>query len=85
MRSDNVEQPATRRPLEPLVWRQWWTVGRLHDPMPEELLKPFDELAVALEMARDRAGCDDRDVIAVWDRHCDVVAVFTGGNKFVPA
>jgi hypothetical protein len=63
--------------------RQWWTVGRLHDPQPEEKLKTYDDLDAAMVKAGSWAGCDHRDTIAVWDQNEDVVAVFTAGLKLV--
>lgn len=64
--------------------RESWTVGRLHDPQPEEKLSPFDSLSSAEAKALRRAACDDKDVIAVWDHDDNVVAVYTAGLILEP-
>lgn len=62
----------------------WWTVGRLHDPQPEELLKPFNTFVAAEKKAESRAEIDERDVIAIWDQDSTVIAVYTGGMCLRP-
>ena len=62
----------------------YWTVGLLHDPQPEEKLSPYDDLDDAVEFAKRRAACDEKQVLAVWDAADDVVYVLTGGMVLTP-
>jgi succinylarginine dihydrolase len=61
-----------------------FTVGRLHDPQPEEMLSPFRQLSLAEERARRRADIDEKDVIAIWNQNSEVIAVYTAGMKLEP-
>jgi len=62
----------------------FWTVGLLHDPQPEEKLSPFDDIEDAMRMAKRRADCDEKQVLAVWDRLDEVAYIFTGGMMLKP-
>lgn len=68
--------------LEPA--REYWTVGRLLDPQPEEKLRPFDDERAAINHAAHYSDCYDNEVIAVWDHRDDVVWIFINGMQFCP-
>lgn len=65
--------------------KDWWIVGQLHDPQPEDKLSYIYDLSRAVTEAKNRSGRDPREVIAVWDNSDDVVAVFTSGLQLCPS
>lgn len=59
-----------------------YVVGRLHDPQPEDKLRFFNTLREANQRAKERADCDEKEVIAVWDQMDNVVAIYTAGMRW---
>lgn len=64
--------------------KPFWVIGDLHNPLPEDRLKPFDRADLAINAAGQRAQADERSVIAVWDHRDVVVVVFTAGLMLFP-
>lgn len=60
-----------------------WIVGRLHDPRPDDLLRPYFTIEAAELHAEQLAKLEEKDVIAIWDNEDDVEYVFTGGMKLI--
>ena len=59
-----------------------YVIGDLHDPQPEDLLRPFATEQAAIEAAWERANCDDRRQIAVWDSEDTPLWLFTAGIQW---
>jgi len=61
-----------------------YIVGDLHDPQPQDMLRPFFTERAAIEKARERARCDDKRLVAVWDGDDNLLWLFTAGVQFKP-
>jgi len=61
-----------------------YTIGRLHDPRPEELERPFGSLELAREEARLLSRKLRREAIAVWNNHPEVEVVVIDGIFYRP-
>jgi hypothetical protein len=61
-----------------------YIIGDLHDPQPEDMLRPFETVEDAIDRAWERARCDTKRLVAVWDGDDNLLWLFTAGTQFKP-
>ena len=61
---------------------EYWCVGLLHDPQPEDKLRYYCDEREAIEAAHKRADCDHRAVVAVWNSRDEAVWIFTDEKQW---